>query len=247
MLKKVLLFGGALVVTTVMALIFITARTLDKEELARVQAEMKSLSEEKTQLESKVTQLNVLQDKLYKTIESKNKEIVKNQEAIKGLELERKNKKIEVRKLNTESGLEKEFAKTFPQVIKAKNFGITNIKINEDSDITLPYYVIPAWFVETFIIEHNNLIKLKSEVDEYKKNEYLYGNVIALKDNVNKLESEKSQAYEKGYEEAFVKYQALNEEYIALLKKPPVVEIKAPSLWPILGAAFLGITLGTGI
>jgi type II secretory pathway component PulM len=247
MIKKALLFGGALVVMTIMALVFITARSLDKEELARVQSEMESLSSDKAQLENKVSELDNLKDKLYQTIDKKNKEIIQHQLTINNLEDERKNQQVEVRHLNTEEALENSFSKAFPQVIKAKNFGITNIAINEDKTLTLPYYVIPAWFTETFIIEHNNMIKFKEEIEEYKKNEALYGNVIELKDNVLKLESEKSQAYEKGYDEAFLKYQALNQEYIALLKKPPVVEIKAPSLWPILGAAFLGLTLGAGI
>ena len=247
MLKKVLLFGGALLVTTVMALVFITARSLDKEELARVESEMTRLLDEKKQLESKVTQLDELQDKLYLTIDKKNQEIIQHQLAIDDLEEERAYQQVEVRQLNTKVALEKSFAKAFPQVINAKNFGITSMAINEDKTLSMPFYVIPAWFTETFIIEHNNMLKYKAQIAEYKHNETLYGSVIELKDSVQKLESEKSEAYEKGYEEAYDKYQALNKEYIALLKKPPVVEIKAPSLWPVLGAAFLGLTLGAGI
>ncbi len=247
MFKKVLLFGGALAITTVMALVFITARSLDKEELARVQSEMASLSEEKANLENKVIELDELQNKLYVTIDKKNEEIIQHQLTINSLEDDRANQQVEVRQLNTKMALEKSFAKAFPQVIKAKNFGITSMAINEEKTLSMPFYVIPAWFTETFIIEHNNMLKYKAQIAEYKHNETLYGSVIELKDSVQKLEGEKSEAYETGYEEAFLKYQALNQQYIALLKKPPVVEIKAPSLWPILGAALLGITLGAGI
>ncbi len=247
MFKKILLFGGALVVTTMLALVFITARSLDKVELQRVQSELADLTEDKENLQLKVTELDELQERLYVTIDNKNNEIIKNQLAIEKLEEERARQQVEVRQLNTEEALEGSFAKAFPQVIKAKNFGITNIAINDEKTLKLPYYVIPAWFTETFIIEHNNMLKYKEEIAEYKNNEALYGSVIELKDNVQKLEGEKSQAFEEGYEKAFEKYQDLNQEYIALLKKPPVVEIKAPSLWPILGAAILGLTLGTGI
>jgi hypothetical protein len=56
MFKRVLLFGGALVVTTVVALVLITARSIDKEELARVNQEMASIKGD-IELKDNVTKL----------------------------------------------------------------------------------------------------------------------------------------------------------------------------------------------
>ncbi|NQY30973.1 MAG: hypothetical protein HRT69_16085 [Flavobacteriaceae bacterium] len=97
------------------------------------------------------------------------------------------------------------------------------------------------------IIEHNNMIAYKKEIDEYKANEKLYGNIIELKDEVFTLEAEKSSAYKTGYDEAYDKYEKLNEDYIKLLQTPPTVEFKPPSIWSALGGTALGLALGIGI
>jgi hypothetical protein len=244
MLKKAVVGILLLVVTTLISLVIITQRNLDKEELRRVETEMTALKKEKDDLTALVTTLDEEQARLEKVVVEKSNQISQNKLTIKKLEQERIDKTWQVRGLRTENELEKRFAVTFPQVINAKNFGIVKMPIKEGSPLTLPYYVIPAWFAETFIIEHNNMLLYEEEITQYKTNEVLYGNVIDLKESVVQLQSEKSVAYQEGYENAFDKYEQLNQDYIKLLKTPPKVEIKAPSLWPALGGTLLGLSLG---
>ena len=68
------------------------------------------------------------------------------------------------------------------------------MSINEELNLKLPYYVIPAWFTETFIIEHNTMLTYKVEIETYKANEELYGSVLELKDKVLALETQKTDA-----------------------------------------------------
>jgi hypothetical protein len=246
MLKKVVLGIVLLVVTTCVSLAIITLRYLDKEELRRVESEMVALTQQKDQLTALVNTLDEEQFKLEKEVEEKNKKISSNKLTIASLEKERLDNRWKVRSLRSENELEKSFALAFPQVINAKNFGIVKMPIKEGSPITLPYYVIPAWFSETFIIEHNHMLLYAEEIKQFKANEALYGNVIELKESVVQLQSEKAAAYQDGYDNAFTKYEQLNQDYIDLLKTPPSVEIKAPSLWPAIGGALLGLTLGIG-
>lgn len=244
MIKKIILSLIALAIATAISLAVITARNIDKKEIERVNAELVALKQQKQQLEAKVTELDAKQQQLNTTIDEKNTEITINKQQIAKLEKQRDSQQFAVRRLTTENALEQSFATTFPQVINAANFGIIKLPIKKKSKILLPYYVIPAWFTETFIIEHNNMLAYKAEIKEFKRNEALYGDVITLKSEVLKLESEKTAAYKEGYDEAFTKYEDVNEQYIKLLKKPPVIEIKAPALWPTLGAAVLGLTTG---
>ena len=44
--------------------------------------------------------------------------------------------------------------------------------------------------------------------------------VIALKDSIITLVEEKAPAYQHGYEDAYAKYEVMNEKYIDELKKP---------------------------
>ena len=150
----------------------------------------------------------------------------------------------QVRRLSSEDALQQSFAMAFPQVINAKNFGIVKLPIAQGSKVLLPYYVIPAWFAETFIIEHNNMLAYQAEIKEFKRNEELYGDVITLKGQVISLQIEKATAYQNGYDQAYIKYEEINEKYIYLLKTPPKIEVKAPALWPSIGAALVGLSLG---
>ena len=247
MLKNFAIFAAVLAVTTMVALAFISARYIDKEEILRVETQMEELQQQKSALETHVEELDQKQAELNQTIQSKNEEIAANKNAIAQLEQEKANKQLAVRRLNTEDELENSFAKTYPQVVDAKNFGIVQMSIDEELNLKLPYYVIPAWFTETFVIEHNAMLTYKAQIETYKANEALYGSVLELKDQVLKLETEKTTAYYTGYEEAYQKYELLNQEYIELLKKPPTVEVKPPSFWTAIGGTLLGIALGVGI
>ncbi len=247
MLKQFAIFSAVLAVLTMVALAFLSARYIDKEEILRVQTEMKALQQQKSDLETQVDELDQKQAELNQTIRSKNSEITANKNAIAQLEQQRADKQLTVRRLNTEDELENSFAQAYPQVVDAKNFGIVQMSINEELNLKLPYYVIPAWFTETFIIEHNTMLTYKVEIERYKANEELYGSVLELKDKVLELETQKTDAYQKGYEEAYEKYELLNQEYIELLKQPPTVEIKPPSFWTALGGTLLGVALGFGI
>ena len=203
MLKKVAIFAAVLVVSTMLALSFLTARYIDKEEISRVQTEMQGLQQQKLALETQIGELDEKQVELNQVIESKDAEIEANKGVIAQLEQERADQQLNIRQLNTEDELEKSFAKAYPQVVQAKNFGIVHMQINDELELTLPYYVIPAWFTETFVIEHDNMLTYKTEIETYKANEELYGSVLDLKDKVLQLETEKSNAYLTGYEEAY--------------------------------------------
>ena len=241
------MFSTVLAVLTMLALTFITARYIDKEEILRVEIEMEELQQQKSDLETQVDGLAQKQDELNQSIQSKNEEITANKNAIAQLEQQRADKQLTVRRLNTEDELENSFAQAYPQVVDAKNFGIVQMSIDEELNLKLPYYIIPAWFTETFVIEHDTMLTYKAEIETYKANEELYGSVLELKDQVLKLETEKTTAYQTGYEEAYEKYELLNQEYIKLLKQPPTIEIKPPSFWTAMGGTLLGVALGFGL
>jgi len=246
MLKKFAIFAALVAVFTMVALAFITARYIDKEEILRVQNEMSALQQSKTEIEAYVETLEEQKKELNKTIVLKTKNIEANKVTIAKLEKERLDNRLKVRQLRTEDELEKAFAKAYPQLVDVRNFGITQIE-DPEAKVTLPFYVIPAWFAQTFMSEHNELLFFKKEIKEYKANEKLYGTIFELKDEVFRLEAEKSSAFKTGYDEAYTKYELLNKDYIKLLKEPPVIEVKPPSLWMALGGTALGLALGIGI
>lgn len=244
MVKKYILIALVIIIATLACLAVITARNIDKAEIARVQQEIKSLLEKKQVLKGEIVKLDEAYIQLTEMIVAKNTLIELNKQVIIKLEKERDERRWTVRRLNSQDALEKRFAMAFPQVIHANNVGIIKLPMKEGSKILLPYYVIPAWFVETFIIEHNNMLSYLGQIKEYKRKEALYGDVISLNEQVVTLQIEKAGAYQQGYDIALDKYVQLNDKYITLLETPPKVVIKAPSMWTTLSTAALGLTLG---
>ena len=246
MLKKFAIFAAVVAVCTMLALVYISARYIDKTEILRAQTEMQALKQQHAELQVKVAGLTQQQKTFNAEIEKKNEEIKANQEKIAKLETERNENQLQVRKLRTEDQLENKFLQTYPQVAHAANVGVSQIK-DAKTGITLPYLVLPAWFAETFISEHQTKETLAKEVAQFQQNEKLYGNVIELKNKVLVLEEEKTAAYQKGYDIAFARYEDINQKYIELLKTPPKVEFKAPTKLAMLGCSALGIAVGVSL
>lgn len=246
MLKKFAIFASVVAVCTMVALAYITARYVDQKEILRAQTEMQQLKQERTDLLQKVANLTQQQQSLNAEIEAQNSLIKENQEKIAQLEKERASNQLAVRKLRTEDQLENAFLQTYPQVANAANVGITQIT-DEKTHIKLPYLVVPAWFSETFVIEHQSNESRGKQIAEYQQNENLYGSVIDLKNKVLNLEEEKTNAYQNGYDKAYASYEDINQKYIDLLKTPPKVEFKAPNTWALLGCSALGVAIGASL
>ena len=69
------------------------------------------------------------------------------------------------------------------------------MRVDDTLKTKLSYFVIPAWFTETFVIEHKTMLIYKEKIDAYKAKEELYGSVLERKYEVHKLEKEKTTAY----------------------------------------------------
>lgn len=246
MLKNFAIFAAVVAVVTMTALSFITAKYIDQEEILRVEMEMEELEERRNQLLADVATMTEEQAQLKSTIADQTRQIEQHKARIAELEQERLANRLRVRGLRTEDDLEKSFAETFPDVIHADNFGITEFATSQPG-ITLPYFVIPAWYAGTFIENAEEVAKYEQIVEEFKTEEALYGSIVDLHEEVLSLEEQKSAAWQEGYNDAYAKYEALNKDYLSLLREPPTVEFKPPSLWASVGGLVLGIAVGAGI
>ncbi len=108
----------------------------------------------------------------------------------------------------------------------------------------LEYLLVPAWFTETFVIDHANAASWRAQKDRLLAVDSLGLAITALQDSVTSLEAANSSAYEAGYEAAYAGYQELSERYIAELKKP---RIRLGSVIGLLGAVGVGVVVGRSI
>jgi hypothetical protein len=115
----------------------------------------------------------------------------------------------------------------------------------EDGDtLGLEYLLVPAWFAETFIIDHANAASWRAQKDRLLAVDSLRSVVATLQNSVTRLVAANLAAYATGYDAASASYQDLSRRYIAELNKP---RIRLPSLVGLVGAAGIGLVIGRTI
>jgi len=103
--------------------------------------------------------------------------------------------------------------------------------------------MVPAWFAETFVIDHANAESWRAQKDQLLAVDSLRL-AVALQDSILTLQAANAQAYEAGYQAAYAGYRDLSGRYVAELKKP---RIRLGSAIGILGAAGLGLVVGRAV
>jgi len=149
--------------------------------------------------------------RLYRT----DAEILRTQ--IQMLEARRRDNQLTVRRLNKKEDLQARLRETFPEMAES-DWGVTEVH-NEAYHVDLEYLLIPLWFSETFILDHENAENWRAQRDSLQLLDSLNICIITLQDSVHTLERQNRLAYETGYNFAYQKYDSLNTEYIRLLKK----------------------------
>ena len=84
---------------------------------------------------------------------------------------------------------------------------------------TLNYILVPAWFSETLIIDHQNVVSWREQKEKLLAVDSLQLGVSALQDSILRLETGKSASLEAGYGNAFNGYRGLSDRYITELSK----------------------------
>ncbi len=243
MLKKTLVAVSVFAVLLLIALSWLTARYVDQEEINRARLEMQQLRASRDSILTVVAFKDSLQQLLQEKIDEKQVIVANLRMQVDLLEQRRQADQLTVRTIRKEEELQKRLEQTFPEMA-GSDWGVTEV-YNEEQDISLRYLLIPFWFSETFIIDHQNSLNYQAQRDKLLQVDSLQSTVIALKDSVFTLEKQKSEAFKAGYDQAYAKYDSLNSKYIALLQKPPQITFGIPQWSAILAGYGLGI--GTAV
>jgi uncharacterized protein YlxW (UPF0749 family) len=245
MIKKLLIAVGSFAVVLMLALSYITARFVDKAEIMRTKIEMERLKASRDSIFTVVAIKDSMQSLLKNQVSSLQTESRSLREQVALLEEIRQNEQLSVRNLRKREDLEKRLRQTYPEMANS-DWGVTEV-FNEEAGVGIEYLLIPLWFTETFIIEHQNSESYKKQRDKLVLVDSLQNNIVALKDSLFQLEQEKSAAYKAGYDEAYARYDTLSQKYIKLLEKPPQVKLGLPSIPTILTSGAIGVAAGVAI
>jgi len=244
-LKKGLITVSVIAGLLAIALSFILGRGIDREEIHRAQLEMQQLRASRDSIETLVAIKDSMQNILSARVEDLTSQTDRLRSEVQVLEQERAENQLTVRNIRKKEDLQNRLAETFPEMAES-DWGVTEV-YNEEFDVEVEYLLVPLWFSETFIIDHQNSESYKQQVNRFSEIDSLHQHVSVLKDSLFTLEREKAEAYQIGYQEAFTKYEDINAKYIELLEQPPSIDLGIPK-WGVIGASIgAGVLVGSQI
>ena len=164
-------------------------------------------------------------------------------DSIPALERRRAKEQLTVRTIRTTGALQDRLRGAFPE-LGSTAWGLSTLPFEDGDTLGLEYLLVPAWFAETFIIDHANSASWRAQKDVLLGVDSLRLAIGALQDSVTRLVAANAAAYEAGYQTAYANYQDLSRRYVAELSKP---RIKLPSIVAIVGAAGIGVVIGRTI
>ncbi|MFH5832703.1 hypothetical protein ACG2F4_12945 [Halalkalibaculum sp. DA3122] len=241
---------GLIIVSVIAGLLaigmsYFLGREINREEIQRARMEMQQLRASRDSIQAIVSLKDSLQSLLSSQVRQLQSETNRLRNEVQELEEQRREDQLTVRSIRKKEDLQDRLEKTFPEMANS-DWGVTEV-YNEEAGVGVEYLLVPLWFSETFIIDHQNSESYKQQRDKLFAVDSLHQQVSVLKDSLFTLEREKAQAYETGYNDAYVKYEDLNEKYIDLLERPPSVELGFPK-WGVIGASVgAGVLIGTQI
>ncbi|MDR8389613.1 hypothetical protein NC796_00600 [Aliifodinibius sp. S!AR15-10] len=228
-----------------MGMSYFLGRQINQEEIQRAQLEMQQLRASRDSIKAIAALKDSLQSMLSQEVKQLQSEANRLRGEVQNLEEQRKEDQLTVRTIRKKEELQNRLVKTFPEMAQS-DWGVTDV-YNEEHDVSVEYLLVPLWFSETFIIDHQNSESYKKQRDKLFAVDSLHQQVDVLQDSLFVLERQKAEAYKTGYDDAYSKYEDLNEKYINLLEKPPSVNLGLPK-WGVIGASVgAGVLIGTQI
>ena len=212
----------------------------NREAIARAQAEAAALASQRDSLMRVVRQRERQEAALTIQRETHEAEVTRLRDSVIALERRRAAAQLSVRQLRTLGALQDRLRASFPELGESA-WGVTTVRLDDGDTLGIEYLMVPAWFAETFVIDHANAASWRAQKDGLLAVDSLRLTVIALQDSITGLLAANADAYQTGYQAAYTAYQDLSNRHIAELRKP---RIRLGSALGIVGAVGVGLVVG---
>jgi hypothetical protein len=243
--KRLATFVVVAVVGLLLVVVYLGTRLRAEREIARAEMEAEFLRMQRDTILTIAAANDSLQRELSFVRTGMETEADRLRQRITDLESERVENQLTVRRLRRKEDLEARIRTTFPEMAES-DWGVTEV-FNEENGVGLEYLLVPLWFSETFLIDHQNSLAFQTQVDTLRSLNGLLERISVLQDSVLVLERGTRAAFERGYNEAYARYDALNRDYVALLRKPRISLGFPGGVGALAGSLGAGFVLGTVI
>jgi hypothetical protein len=217
-LRRVAVGLGVVAVVLLAVAVYLGTRLRNEREIVRAQVELEYMREQRDSILSIVARNDSLQTELNIVRASLEGEANRLRARVDELEAGRAAAQLTVRGLRRRADLEDRLRSTFPEMA-ASDWGVTEV-FNEAEQVGVEYLLVPLWFSETFVIDHQNAVAWRAQADTLRALDTLRVRISTLQDSVFTLERSSRDSYQVGYQDAFGRYESLNADYIDLLRQP---------------------------
>ena len=215
-------------------------RRISRAAIARARAEASRLASQRDSLLAVVRERDRRQAALTAQREAHEAAALRLRDSVTALERRRAAEQFAVRELRTTGALQSRLRTAFPE-LGPVGWGVTTLPFDGGDSLGLEYLLVPAWFSETFLIDHANAESWRAQKDQLLVADSLRLVVTALQDSVTQLVAASAAAYAGGYQAASDAYRELSERHVAELRKPRFGRGPAVGL---LGAVAAGLLIG---
>jgi len=233
-MKNALILVSTIALFLVLGATYFGARSINKDRIAQLEIDLVMMQARRDSIQTVVAYKDSLQNLLREQVAIKTQEADRLREDVARMEDERLGQELAVRRLDSFNAVEKRFLDTFPELS-----GSAMKETVMRAGLPFTYIRLPMVATATFVSDRQDALSYRAQRDTLLALDGLQTTVIALKDSLLILEEEKLAAYKFGYDDAFARSDALNQQYIGVLSRPPSV-----SLFPNKTTAFISGTLG---
>jgi len=235
-MRKTALLVLALIVAV---LLLVQAYGGRRQAIAQARAAASHLRLQRDSLRAAVAARNRERSALMRERQAHEAELTRLRESVALLEKRRAAAQLSVREIRTTGALQTRLRNTFPELGKG-GWGLTTLPFEDGDTLGLEYLLVPAWFAETFIIDHANAESWRAQKDRLLELDSLRSVVASLQDSVTRLHAANA-TYATGYDAAYASHQDLTRRYIAELNKP---RIELPTIVGFVATAGVGFVVG---
>jgi hypothetical protein len=218
MVKRLAILAALAAGVLLLLVVFLGTRLRDERRIVRAEFEAEMLRTQRDSILRVVAINDSLQRELSFVRTGMEAEAARLLGRIDELEQERVANQLSVRRLRRTDDLRARIETTFPEMA-ASQWGVSEV-FDDANGVGIEYLMVPLWFSETFLIDHQNSLAFQTQVDSFRVLDGLRQQISQLQDSVFVLERGSRQAYQNGYDVAFARYEALNRDFIAELRRP---------------------------
>lgn len=230
-------------VAAVLLLLFLDSTRRNRQAIAAARVQATQLENARDSLVGEVESREQQQAALISARALHEAQIVNLRASVAQLERARASRQLGVRQIRTSGQLLDRLRATFPELGDSA-WGLSTVHSGTGDTLGIEYLMVPAWFAETFAIDHANARSWEAQKDQLLTTDSLRLVVAVLQDSIIRLETANALAYQTGYETAYANYQTLSDTYIAELARPRINIGPAVGL---LGAISIGFFIGKSI